>query len=68
MAPILKLTAEVLNPDRSHSGNLQTRFSVVAEYTPMQYLQLRLGARWLDDHSEQYQAVNQAFLEVHAYF
>jgi hypothetical protein len=64
----LKLTAEVLDPDRSHSANLQTRFSVVGEYTPMQYLQLRLGARWTDDHSAQYQAVNQAFLEVHAYF
>jgi hypothetical protein len=64
----LKLTAEVLDPDRSRSGNLQTRFSVVGEYTPMQYLQLRLGARWLDDHSVVYQAVNQAFLEVHAYF
>ncbi len=63
----LKLTAEVLEPDRGQSGNLQTRFSVVGEYTPMQYVQLRLGARWTDDHSAQYQAVNQAFLEVHAY-
>ncbi|HEV7433215.1 MAG TPA: hypothetical protein VGN77_09230, partial [Steroidobacteraceae bacterium] len=64
----LKLTAELLDPDRSRSANLQTRFSVVGEYTPLQYLQLRLGARWLDDHSSQYQAVNQAFIEVHAYF
>jgi len=64
----LKFTVEVLDPDRGRSGNLQTRFSVVGEYTPMQYLQLRLGARLLDDNSTQYQAVNQAFLEVHAYF
>ena len=64
----LKLTAELLDPNRSRSGNLQTRFSVVGEYTPMQYLQLHLGARALDDDSAQYQAVNQAFLEVHAYF
>jgi hypothetical protein len=64
----LKLTAEVLEPDRGQSGNRQTRFSVVGEYTPIQYVQLRLGARWTDDHSAQYQAVNQAFLEVHAYF
>ncbi len=64
----LKFTVEALDPDRSHSRNLQTRFSVVAEYTPMQYLQLRLGGRWQDDHTNQYQAVNQAFLEVHAYF
>lgn len=64
----LKFTVEALDPDRSHSGNLQTRLSVVAEYTPMQYLQLRAGGRWMDDHSNQYQAINQAFLEVHAYF
>ncbi len=64
----LKLTSEVFNPDRSRSGNLQSRFSIVGEYTPMQYLQLRLGARWMDNQSVIYQAVNQAFLEVHAYF
>jgi hypothetical protein len=64
----LKLTTEFLDPDRAHGSNLQTRFSLVGEYTPMQYLQLRLGARFSDDGSSQYQAVNQAFLEVHAYF
>jgi hypothetical protein len=64
----LKLTAEALDPERGQGGSLRTRFSVVGEYTPMQYLQLRLGARWTDDHSQQYQAVNQAFLEVHVYF
>jgi hypothetical protein len=64
----LKLTGELLDPDRSHSANLQTRFSVVGEYTPMQYLQLRLGARWRNDNSSVYQAINEAFLEVHAYF
>jgi hypothetical protein len=64
----LKLTLELLDPNRGRSGNLQTRFRVVGEYTPMQYLQLRLGARALDDHSAQYQAVNLAFLEVHVYF
>ena len=64
----LKLTAEWLDPDRSHSTNLETRFSLIAEYTPMQYLQLRLGARSRDYHSTPYQTVNQAFFEVHAYF
>ena len=64
----LKLTAELLEPDRGHGGNRETRFSAVAEYTPIQYLQLRLGARFLDGQSAQFQAVNQAFLEVHAYF
>jgi hypothetical protein len=64
----LKLTTEFLDPNRTRSGNLQTRFSVIGEYTPMQYLQLRLGMRLLDDNSSQYQAINQGFLEVHAYF
>jgi hypothetical protein len=64
----LKLTTEFLNPNRDRSGNLQTRFSLIGEYTPMQYLQLRLGTRFLDVNSSQYQAMNQAFLEVHAYF
>jgi hypothetical protein len=64
----LKLTTELLDPNRSRSGNVQTRFSLIGEYTPMQYVQLRLGTRFLDDNSSQYQAVNQAFLEVHVYF
>lgn len=64
----LKFTAEWLDPDRDHSGPLDTRFSVVGEYTPIQYLQLRLGARTLDKHGAQDQTTNQAFLELHAYF
>ena len=64
----LKLTAELLDPDRSHCVYLQTRFSVVGECTPMQYLLLRPEARLLDEHSARYQAVNPAFLEVHVYF
>ena len=64
----LKLTTELLDPDPNHSGSLQTRYSVVGEYTPMQFIQLRLGVRFVDDNSSQYQAMNQGFLEVHAYF
>ncbi len=64
----LKLTAEWLDPDRDHGGPTDTRYSVVAEYTPIQYLQLRLGARRLDNHGTQSQTANQAFLELHAYF
>ena len=64
----LKLTAEWLDPDRGHSGDAQTRFSAVAEYTPIQYVQLRLGVRFLDSQETQFQATSQAFLELHAYF
>lgn len=63
----LKLTGEWLDPDRDHGGPTNTRYSVVAEYTPIQYLQLRLGARRFDNRSQD-QTVSQAFLEVHAYF
>jgi hypothetical protein len=64
----LKFTAEWLDPDRDHSGPIDTRFSAVAEYTPIQYVQLRLGARTLDNQGPQSQTINQAFLELHAYF
>jgi hypothetical protein len=64
----LKFTAEWLDPDRDHSGPIDTRFSAVAEYTPIQYVQLRLGARTLDNQGPQNQTINQAFLELHAYF
>jgi hypothetical protein len=64
----LKFTAEWLDPDRDHSGPIATRFSAVAEYTPIQYVQLRLGARTLDNQGPQSQTINQAFLELHAYF
>lgn len=63
----LKFTAEVLNPERSQSSNLRTRDSVVGAYPPTQYVHLTRG-RWMDDHRAQYQANNQAFLEVHAHF
>ena len=63
----LKLTGEWLDPDRGHGGPTDTRYSIVAEYTPIQYLQLRLGARRFDNRSQQ-QTVNQAFFEMHAYF
>ena len=41
---------------------------MVGEYTPIQYLQLRLGARTLDDPALQDPRTHQAFFEVHAYF
>lgn len=64
----LKLTGEWLDPDRGHGGPVDTRFSGVFEYTPIQYLQLRLGVRTLDNHGSQAQTINQGFLEMHAYF
>jgi hypothetical protein len=44
----LKLTAEYFDPDRDVSEDQQTRYSVVWEYTPLQFVQFRAGARLYD--------------------
>jgi hypothetical protein len=44
----LKLTAEYFDPDTTLSHDYQDRFSIVYEYTPFQFLQLRLGLRNYD--------------------
>jgi hypothetical protein len=41
----LKLTAEWYDPDRSVHENEQTRYSIIYEYTPIPFLQLRAGYR-----------------------
>ena len=64
----LKFTAEWLDPDRRRSGNLRTRYSVVGEYTPIQYLQLRLGLRSQSDVNLHNGNLDQAFFQVHGYF
>jgi hypothetical protein len=63
----LKFTSEWLDPDRRQGGDLRTRYSVVAEYTPVQYLQLRLGLRTQGD-ATQARNLEQGFFQVHAYF
>ncbi|MDE2251457.1 MAG: hypothetical protein KGL25_08640 [Gammaproteobacteria bacterium] len=64
----LKLTSEWLDPDRRQGGDLRARYSVVAEYTPIQYLQLRLGLRTLRDAAAQAPDFEQGFFQVHVYF
>ena len=44
----LKVTAELSDPDRAVSEDQQTRWSVIYEYTPIQFLQLRAGLRRYD--------------------
>ena len=64
----LKLTAEYLDPDRKISQDQRTRWSVLYEYTPIPFLQLRAGVRW-------YRGIPQsdlenrriAFLELHTF-
>jgi hypothetical protein len=45
----LKFTAEAYDPNRSAGRDQQTRWSVVWEYTPIPFLQLRTGLRSYDD-------------------
>jgi len=44
----LKLTAEYFDPDRDVSEDQQNRYSIVYEYTPLQFVQFRIGARVYD--------------------
>jgi hypothetical protein len=44
----LKITGEYFDPDTTVSHDYRDRISVVWEYTPFQFLQLRLGARNYD--------------------
>jgi hypothetical protein len=44
----LKLTGEYFEPDSDVDEDEQTRFSLVWEYTPWQFVQLRAGARIYD--------------------
>jgi hypothetical protein len=68
----LKVTAEELAPDLDIGGlrrNGQMRWSVVYELTPIQFVQIRAGVRYLDgipqadtQHEQLY------FLELHGFF
>lgn len=64
----LKATAEVLDPNRSASGDRRTRLSLLWEYAPLPFLQVRAGVRNHDDSAE-IAFLNQriAFLQLHGY-
>lgn len=65
----LKLTAEYSDPDRAVRNNQQTRYSLVYEYTPLPFLQLRAGYRHyfgIPQNNEQNQQLT--FVELHGYF
>jgi hypothetical protein len=65
----IKVTYEYRDPDREALDNRQRRWSFVYELTPIQFVQLRMGARlWEgtstqpDDHMRLY------FVELHGFF
>jgi hypothetical protein len=65
----LKITEEFLNPNRAVANGQQTRWSLVYEFTPIQFAQMRTGFRWNDgipqDNSEHQRLY---FVELHGYF
>jgi hypothetical protein len=65
----LKATAERHEPDTDVDDDEQNRYSLVYEYTPVQYLQLRGGARLTEGADAALQPDTRlVFLELHAYF
>src|SRR5207253_824932 len=65
----LKITAEYLDPNRRVPHDQQTRWSLLYELTPVQFVQLRAGVRYSDgipqlasEHTRLY------FLELHGFF
>ena len=65
----LKITYEFLNPNREVPNDEETRWSVVYELTPIQFVQLRAGFRWNDgipqDNAEHQRLY---FVELHGFF
>jgi hypothetical protein len=65
----LKLTYEWFEPDRDVDEDEQTRTSLVYEWAPIQFLQLRAGVRAYDGIPQNdSQNRTQAFLQLHGFF
>jgi hypothetical protein len=65
----LKLTYEFLEPDEDRDEDQQERYSLVWEYSPLQFVQARVGARRYNGIPN-YAVSNrdEAFAELHVYF
>ncbi|HEX4389389.1 MAG TPA: hypothetical protein VH109_12245 [Steroidobacteraceae bacterium] len=65
----IKVTYEYFDPNRDVANDQQTRWSVLYEWTPIQFVQLRLGAR-LNDGIPQLPAQHEKlyFIELHGFF
>lgn len=66
----LKLTLEYYDPDRDVSEDIQTRNSIVWEYTPMSLLQLRVGMRIAEGIPQAVDNQNDdlLFVQLHSWF
>ncbi len=65
----LKLTHEFLDPNRSVRNDAQTRYSIVYEMTPIQYVQVRAGFRYSDGIPQNpAEHLKLGFVELHGFF
>ena len=66
----LKLTTEYHDRDTDSDNNERSRYSFIAEYTPVSYFQLRGGGRFSQDElqPEDDEDLNLLFAEAHFYF
>jgi hypothetical protein len=65
----LKLSYDVLDPNDSVNGDRQVRYSLIWEYSPMQFLQARFGLRSYDGvPAVDVQNRDTLFAELHGYF
>lgn len=65
----LKVSYEYLDPDDDISEVHQVRWSVLWEYSPIQFLQARFGARFYDGIPQvPFQDRDEYFIELHAFF
>lgn len=65
----LKLTAEYFDPDDDVDEDEQNRFSLIWEYFPIQFLQIRAGARIYDGIPQNDQQNRKVyFVQMHGFF
>lgn len=65
----LKISHDYFDPDEDISENQQVRYSIVWEYTPFQFLQARIGARFYDGIPQvATQNRDIYFAELHGFF
>lgn len=65
----LKITGELLDPDRDAAEDEQHRYSIFWEYFPFEFAQVRLGARMYDGNAQiDIQNRTVVILQVHGYF
>ena len=65
----LKISYDYLDPDDSVSENHQVRWSVLWEYSAIQFVQMRLGARHYDGIPQvPAQNRDEVFAELHVFF